>query len=98
MKLYFTRSSCVVIIFFNMDLSKSVFFTYSFRKLVFRLSVFYDFFLLYFEFNVILVDLVCNIYVIIVYIGTKYSVVLISPKSFSMKLLILTLYKLSVKT
>ena len=38
-KSYFTHYSFVVIVFFNMALCRSAFFTVSFRKLVFRLSV-----------------------------------------------------------
>ena len=39
-KLHFKRYSCVVIIFFNKNLCKSVFSTHSLREIVFRLSVF----------------------------------------------------------
>ena len=51
-KLHFMHSSCMVIIFFNTDLRKSAFTIYSFKKLVFRLFVFYVFCLFYFEFDV----------------------------------------------
>ena len=50
-----------------------------------------------FEFDVIGVDLLCNICVIIFYIGTKCSVILLLPKSFWIKVLLLTLYKLFIK-
>ena len=46
--------SCVVIILFNTDLYKSAFPTYSFKNLVFDLSVFCIFCLLCFEFGVII--------------------------------------------
>ena len=49
--------SCVVIIFFNMDLYKSVFPTYSFQNLVYRLFVFCIFHLFCFELDVIFKDL-----------------------------------------
>ena len=71
----FMHSSRVVIVLFNTDLYKSAFSIYSFRKLVFRLSVFYHVCLFYFEFDVIFVNLVCNICVIIFYIGTKCFVI-----------------------
>ena len=51
-KLHFMHSSCMVIIFFNTDLRKSAFTIYSFKKLVFRLFVFYVFCLFCFEFDV----------------------------------------------
>ena len=71
--------SCVVIILFNAGLNNSAFSAYFFTE-VFRLSVFYFFCLLCFEFEVI--DFLDNICVIIVYIGTKYSVILFSQNSF----------------
>ena len=45
-KLYFTHYSCVVIILFYTGLCRSPFSTISFRKLVFRLSMLYVFFVL----------------------------------------------------
>ena len=65
------HSSCVVITLFNTDLCKSAFSTYSFKKLVFPLSVFHLFCLFCFELNVIFGDILCNMCVIIVYTGAK---------------------------
>ena len=42
-KLYFMHYSCVVTILLTADLYKSVFSAYTFKKLVFRLFVFYVF-------------------------------------------------------
>ena len=77
---------------FNKDLHKSVFSIYSIRKIVFRLSVFYNFGIFYFEFDLIFVDILCNIYVIIVYLGAKCSMVFFLPKSFQVSLLVLALF------
>ena len=72
-KLYFTRYSWLVIILFNTGLDKSAFFTYSFGKLVFRLrafSVFSASSVFRFHLN--------NIYITIVYISVRNSVILFS--------------------
>ena len=79
MKLYFTHSFCAVIVLLTSDLYKTSFSTYSFKKPVFRLSVFYVFCLFGFEFDGIFVDFSCTINV---YMGTKYCVILFSPKGF----------------
>ena len=83
-KLHFMHSSCMVIIFFNTDLRKSAFTIYSFKKLVFRLFVFCFLSILfrircclfYFELYIIFADFLINICAIIIYIGTKCSVIL----------------------
>ena len=86
-KLYFMLSSIVVIILLDTDLYQSAFSVYSFKKLVFRLSVFFVFYLFCFEFDFIFGHFSDNICVIIVDIGTKSSVVLFSPRSFQINLL-----------
>ena len=67
-KLHFMHFSCMVIILFNTDLRKSAFTIYSFKKVVFRLFVFYVFCLFYFEFYIIFGDILINICGIIIYI------------------------------
>ena len=59
-----------------------VFSNYFLKKLVFCLSVFRVLCLFCLEFDVIFADFLYNICVNIVYIGTKCSVVLISPRFF----------------
>ena len=77
MKLYFMHYSCMVIILFTLGLDKSTFSTYNFKNLDFRLSMFCVFCLCCFEVRVTLTFF--NIYVIIVYIGTKGSLILLPP-------------------
>ena len=69
--------SCVVVILFNMSLYKSAFSDYFFGKPVFHLFVFCVFCLLCFEFDVIF-KILYNIFAIIVYIGSKCSIILFS--------------------
>ena len=66
-KLYFVHFSCVDMITFDTDLYKTAFSVYSCKKLLFILTVFYVFRLFCFEFDVIFVDFLCNIFEIIVY-------------------------------
>ena len=72
-KLYFTHYSCVLIILFNKDLDKSAFLTFTYKKLVFHLSVFFDCSVIQFHLHKLY-----NIYMIIVYVGISSSVVLLS--------------------
>ena len=82
-KLNFIHSSCVVITLLSTDLCKSAFSTYSFNKLVFRLSECSEFFCLFcFELNVIFLGFIYDVCVIIIYIGTTCSVILLSPRNF----------------
>ena len=92
------HSAWVVLIFFNTDFYRSVFSTYFLKKLFFRLSALYVFCPYDLEFNVIFEDFIENICVVIFYIGAKCSAILFSPKNLKIKLLVLTLYKLFVKT
>ena len=76
-KLYFAHYLCGVIILFNTSLDKSAFSTYSFGKLVFRLSAFSMFpscsvFLFHLR------QFYYNIYIIFVFIGVSYSMILFS--------------------
>ena len=60
-KFYFTHYSCLIIILFNTGLWKSVFSTYSVARLVFCLSMFSVFWVLYvqcFKFDVIFIDFI----------------------------------------
>ena len=65
--------------FVHKDVYKSAFPKYSFTKLVFSLSVFCVF-CLCLEFEVIFTNFY-SIFLIIIYIGTKYSVILFSPEA-----------------
>ena len=68
------HSPNVVLVLLKADLYKSIFSTHSFEKLVFHLFCF--------EFDVMFVDFFYNICVIIVYIGTKFFLILFSSKGF----------------
>ena len=66
MKLYFTHYLCAVIILLNTILDRSAFSTYSFEKLVFRLSV-----ISVFSARSLFWFYLHNIYVIIVYVSVR---------------------------
>ena len=66
MKLYFTHYLCAVIILLNTILDRSAFSTYSFEKLVFRLSV-----ISVFSARSLFRFYLHNIYVIIVYVSVR---------------------------
>ena len=68
--------------FVKYGLDKSAFSTYSFKKSGSCLLVFYVFHLFCFEFHVIFVDFLNHVCIIIAYVGTKYSVILFSTRSF----------------
>ena len=77
MKLYFMHYSCMVIILFTPGLDKSIFSTYNFKNLDFRLFMFCVFCLCCFEVKVTFIFF--NICIIIAYIGTKGSLILFPP-------------------
>ena len=76
-KLYFTYHSCVVIIFYNMGLSKSAFSTYFFWKIIFRLSVIYVLFAGCDVSIQCLIYRIYNIFIIIVYISVIWLAVML---------------------
>ena len=82
MKLYFTHYLCAVIILLNTILDRSAFSTYSFEKLVFRLSV-----ISVFSAHSLFWFYLHNIYVIIVYISVRNSLILflLNEKELSQK-------------
>ena len=82
MKLYFTHYLCAVIILLNTVLDRSAFSTYSFEKLVFRLSV-----ISVFSAHSLFWFYLHNIYVIIVYISVRNSLILflLNEKELSQK-------------